>query len=71
MDRRVPVVTRHTEVPDVKIRKPNLKQSDGLRDRMAAESTLPEKAPADEIGDPFATFAEWSSEADEKAYRDL
>jgi hypothetical protein len=58
-------------VPAVKVRKPNLKQNGGLRYRITAESALPKKAPANEIGDPFATFSEWSSEADEKACRDL
>jgi hypothetical protein len=29
------------------------------------------KAPANEMGNPFATFTEWSSAADEKAYAKL
>jgi antitoxin PrlF len=65
------VVTKRNEVPAVKARKPNIKSNDGLRYRITVESVLPEKTPANEIGDPFATFSEWSSEADEKAYCDL
>jgi antitoxin PrlF len=30
-----------------------------------------ERAPAGIDDDPFATFTEWSSEADDKAYRSL
>jgi hypothetical protein len=30
-----------------------------------------DKAPVSEADDPFATFTEWSSEADEKAYANL
>lgn len=30
-----------------------------------------ENGAAHEEGEPFATFAEWGSEADEEAYRDL
>jgi hypothetical protein len=30
-----------------------------------------DKAPVNEADDPFATFSEWSNEADEKAYGDL
>jgi hypothetical protein len=72
MDHRVkPGGDEAYEAPAVRARKPNLKQNGGLRYRMAAESALPEKAPAEEIGDPFATFVEWSTDADEKAYRDL
>ncbi len=45
-----------------------LKPGDTLRYRVTAEGVLLDKAPANEADDPFATFSEWSSEADEKAY---
>jgi hypothetical protein len=38
---------------------------------MTEDRILLEQAPANEAGDPFATFSEWSTEADEKAYRCL
>jgi antitoxin PrlF len=48
-----------------------LKPGDTLRYRVTDEGVLLDKAPASEADDPFATFFEWSSEADEKAYGDL
>jgi len=38
---------------------------------MTEEGVLLDKAPANEADDPFATFSEWSNEADEKAYGGL
>lgn len=43
---------------------------DTLRYRLTDEGVLIDKAPA-ETDDPFATFSEWSSDADEKAYAKL
>jgi bifunctional DNA-binding transcriptional regulator/antitoxin component of YhaV-PrlF toxin-antitoxin module len=48
-----------------------LKSGDTLRYRMTDEGVILDKAPANEADDPFAAFSEWSSEADEKAYRNL
>ncbi len=48
-----------------------LKPGDTLRHRMTKDGVLFDKAPANEADDPFATFSEWSHEADEKAYGDL
>ena len=48
-----------------------LKPGDMLRYRVTADGVLLDKAPANEADDPFATFSEWGSEADEKAYGDL
>ena len=48
-----------------------LKAGDTLRYRVTAEGVLLDKAPANETDDPFATFSEWSNEADEKAYGGL
>jgi antitoxin PrlF len=48
-----------------------LKPGDTLRYRMTEDGVLIDKAPASEADDPFATFSEWSNEADEKAYGGL
>ena len=48
-----------------------LKPGDTLRYRLTDDGVLLDKAPANEIDDPFTTFSEWSSEADEKAYGSL
>jgi AbrB family looped-hinge helix DNA binding protein len=44
---------------------------DTLRYRLTVDGVLIDKAPRSEADDPFATFTEWSSEADEKAYAKL
>ena len=43
---------------------------DTLRYRLTERGVLIDKAPS-EADDPFATFSEWSSKADEKAYGGL
>ena len=48
-----------------------LKPGDRLRYRVTEKGVLLDKAPANEADDPFATFTEWSNEADEKAYGGL
>ena len=48
-----------------------LKPGDTLRYRVTDAGVLLDKAPASEVDDPFATFSEWSNEADEKAYGGL
>ena len=48
-----------------------LQAGDTLRYRLTADGVVIDKAPANEADDPFATFTEWSSEADEKAYGSL
>ena len=48
-----------------------LKPGDTLRYRVTDDGVLIDKAPANEADDPFATFSEWSNEADEKAYGGL
>ena len=48
-----------------------LQAGDTLRYRLTPNGVLIDKAPANEADDPFATFTEWSSEADEKAYGNL
>ncbi len=39
--------------------------------RVTRQGVPLDKAPAEETDNPFAVFSEWSSEADEKAYRSL
>ena len=48
-----------------------LQPGDTLRYRLTGDGILVDKAPRGETDDPFATFTEWSSEADEKAYAKL
>jgi len=47
-----------------------LKPGDRLKYCLTRKGVLIEKAEA-EGDDPFATFTEWSSEADERAYKSL
>ena len=47
-----------------------IKPGDTLRYVMTDKGVLLDKAPLD-TDDPFATFSEWSSDADEKAYGKL
>jgi antitoxin PrlF len=47
-----------------------VKAGDTLRYRMTDAGVVIDKAPADS-DEPFATFTEWSSAADEKAYAKL
>lgn len=48
-----------------------LKPGDTVRYRMETDFIVIEKARPTERDDPFATFDEWRSEADDKAYADL
>lgn len=48
-----------------------LKPGDTLRYRVTDAGILLDKASELEGDDPFATFSEWTSEADEKAYSGL
>ncbi len=47
-----------------------IKPGDTLRYRLTDQGVLIDKAPT-ETDDPFASFSEWSGEADEKAYGNL
>lgn len=47
-----------------------IRPGDTLRYRLTDQGVLIDKAPA-EADDPFASFSEWSSEADQKAYAKL
>jgi AbrB family looped-hinge helix DNA binding protein len=64
-------VKSQTVIPRQVRERLRLKSGDTLRYRMTDEGVILDKAPANEADDPFAAFSEWSSEADEKAYRNL
>jgi antitoxin PrlF len=64
-------VKSQTVIPREVRERLKLNPGDTLRYRMTGDGVLLDKAPAHEADDPFATFSEWSDEADEKAYADL
>jgi antitoxin PrlF len=64
-------VKSQTVIPREVRERLGLKPGDTLRYRMTEEGILLDKAPTAEVDDPFATFSEWSNEADEKAYGSL
>jgi antitoxin PrlF len=64
-------VKSQTVIPREVRERLRLKPGDTLRYRMMEDGILLDKAPADEADDPFASFSEWSNEADEKAYGGL
>ena len=64
-------VKSQTVIPREVRERLDLKPGDTLRYRVTDDGVLLDKAPANEADDPFATFSEWSNEADEKAYGSL
>jgi antitoxin PrlF len=64
-------VKSQTVIPREVRERLDLKPGDVLRYRLTEDGVLLDKAPANEADDPFATFSEWSNEADEKAYASL
>jgi antitoxin PrlF len=64
-------VKSQTVIPRAVREKLGLKPGDRLRYQLTSDGVLLDKAPANEADDPFATFSEWSNEADEKAYGGL
>jgi antitoxin PrlF len=60
-------VKSQTVIPREVRERLDLRPGDMLRYRLTKDGVLIDKASANETGDPFATFSEWSSEADEKA----
>jgi antitoxin PrlF len=60
-------VKSQTVLPREVRAKLGVKPGDTLRYRLTDQGVVIDKAPA-EIDDPFATFSEWASDADEKAY---
>lgn len=73
---RVPVsfskvsVKSQTVLPRAVRTKLGIKPGDRIRYRLTEDGVLIDKAPA-ELDDPFATFSEWSSDADDEAYGKL
>jgi antitoxin PrlF len=64
-------VKSQTVIPREVRERLKLRPGDTLRYRVTDDGVLLDKAPASEADDPFATFTEWSNEADEKAYGGL
>ena len=64
-------VKSQTVIPRAVRERLRLRPGDTLRYRMTPAGILLDKAPGNEADDPFATFSEWSNEADEKAYAGL
>ena len=60
-----------TVIPRAVREKLGLKPGDRVRYALTANGVILHKAFDAANDDPFAVFTEWSSEADEKAYRDL
>ena len=63
-------VKSQTVIPREVREKLQLKPGDTLRYRVTDDGILLDKA-AEAGDDPFASFSEWTSEADEKAYSGL
>ena len=63
-------VKSQTVLPREVRAKLGVKPGDTLRYRLTEDGVLIDKAPGD-ADDPFATFSEWASEADERAYGKL
>ena len=49
----------------------HLKSGDAIAYRIEGETVILSRAPAEVGEDPFATFHEWDSEADRRAYAGL
>lgn len=64
-------VKSQTVIPQAIRQKLGVKPGDRLRFRVTEHGVVVDKAPASESDDPFATFTEWSSKADDEAYADL
>jgi antitoxin PrlF len=58
-----------TVIPKEVRRKLGIKPGDRLRYRLTGKAVTIEKAETED--DPFATFGEWASEADERAFKSL
>ena len=60
-----------TVIPKAVREKLGLRPGDLVRYRFEGAKVVIERAASDAQDDPFATFTEWASEADEKAYGSL
>jgi antitoxin PrlF len=49
----------------------HLKEGDKIAYAIVGEKVILSRAPIQAVDDPFASFDEWSSEADRRAYADL
>jgi len=68
---RPSMTTRKSIIPRAKRELVRLTPGHTPRYRVTDCAVLIDKAPANEADNPFATFSEWSNEADERAYGDL
>jgi antitoxin PrlF len=64
-------VKSQTVIPREVREKLGLRAGDTLRYRLTEDGVVIDKSPGAGSDDPFATFSEWSTEADEKAYAGL
>jgi antitoxin PrlF len=73
MDAHVSKLTSkaQTVIPKAVREKLGLRPGDLVRSVFEGEHVVIDRAPTGIGEDPFATFTEWASEADEKAYRSL
>ena len=60
-----------TVIPKAIREKLGLRPGDLVRYILDGKRVMIERAPTDSEDDPFATFTEWASEADDEAYRSL
>ncbi len=60
-----------TTIPQAVRARLGLREGDMMGFVFEGDKVLLMKAPAAPAEDPFATFSEWDSEADRKAYADL
>jgi antitoxin PrlF len=60
-----------TIIPKAVREKLGLQPGDHVRYLFEGNRVVIERAPTDVENDPFATFTEWASDADEEAYRSL
>lgn len=70
------IVSRLTSKAQTTIPQPvrvalNVKEGDSLAYEIREDGVVLSKATQGPAGDPFATFGEWGSDADSKAYGDL
>lgn len=49
----------------------HLQAGDGIAYAIEGDRVIVRRVPGEAVDDPFATFSEWNSEADRRAYADL
>jgi antitoxin PrlF len=64
-------VKAQTVIPQAVRERLGIKPGDRLRYVIDRQGIWIERAPTGETEDPFATFSEWASAADDEAYADL